>query len=151
MTAERKEIFSNFSGVQQDSTDAFKNELLKELSVKIVVKEHRHRYQQEQFERLLTASNLPQLKSQSATMEEFCVSYTQMIETMIDQSHNNKCPKIQANYDDFGDQTIRPLNSTVFYYFFSADRTRRNMAQWMLSSVRYPNEKIRRAYMRFFS
>jgi hypothetical protein len=121
------------------------------LSVKIVVKEHRQRYQQEQFERLLNASSLAQLKSESNTMETFCVEYTRLIEAMIDQSHNYKCPKIQANYDDFGDQTIRPLNSTVFYYFFSADRTRRNVAQWMLSSVRYPNEKVRRAYMRFFS
>ena len=74
-----------------------------------------------------------------------------MIEAMIEQSHNYKCPKIQANYDDFGDQTIRPLNSTLFYYFFSADRTKRSIAQWLLSTVRYPNEKIRRAYMRFFA
>lgn len=66
-------------------------------------------------------------------------------------SHNYKCPKIQANYDDFGDRTIRPLNSTIFYYFFSADFAKRTAAQWLLSTVRYPNEKIRKAYMRFFS
>ena len=94
---------------------------------------------------------MPNLKSQSVTMEKFCENYCRLIESMIEQSHNYKCPKIQANYDDFGDQTIRPLNSTVFYYFFSADRTRRSFAQWMLSTVRYPNEKVRRAYMRFFA
>jgi hypothetical protein len=70
---------------------------------------------------------------------------------MIEDSHDYKCPKIQANYDDFGDQTVRPLNSTIFYYFFSADLTKRTIAQWLLSTVRYPNEKVRRAYMRFFA
>ena len=84
-------------------------------------------------------------------MELFCEEYCRLIEAMIEQSHNYKCPKIQANYDDFGDQTIRPLNSTLFYYFFSADRTKRSIAQWLLSTVRYPNEKVRRAYMRFFA
>lgn len=84
-------------------------------------------------------------------MDSFCTEYCKVIEEMIEQSHNYKCSKIHANYDDMGDQTIRPLNSTIFYYFFSADRTRRNIAQWMLSTVRYPNEKVRRAYMRFFA
>ena len=74
-----------------------------------------------------------------------------MIEYLIEKSNDFKCPKIRANYDDFEESTIRPLNSTVFYYFFSQDRTKRNIAQWLLSSVRYPNEKIRRAYMRFFA
>ena len=84
-------------------------------------------------------------------MEEFCQSYTQLIEVMIDQSHGGKCPKIQANYDDDADHTLRPLNSTIFYYFFSGDRLRKAIATWMLSSVRYPNAKYRRAYMRFFA
>jgi hypothetical protein len=70
---------------------------------------------------------------------------------LIEESNGFKCPKIQANYDDYGESTIRPLNSTIFYYFFSADRTKRTIAQWMLSTIRYPNEKFRRAYMRFFA
>merc|ERR1711865_740118 len=119
--------------------------------MKIVVKENRKIYQQEQFERLLLSSQAYNLSSQSLTMEHFCVEYCKVLEGMIEQSHNYKCPKIHANYDDMGDETVRPLNSTIFYYFFSADRTRRSIAQWMLSSVRYPNEKVRRAYMRFFS
>jgi len=73
-----------------------------------------------------------------------------MIEELIEMSHNYKCPKIAANYDDFGDATIRPFNSTIFYYYFSADVAKRTFAQWLLSTVRYPNEKVRRAYMRFF-
>jgi hypothetical protein len=73
------------------------------------------------------------------------------LETLIDDSHNNLSPKIGANYDDFGDSTIKPLNSTIFYYFFSADRTKRTIAQWLLATARYPNERVRRAYMRFFA
>jgi len=74
-----------------------------------------------------------------------------LIEYLIEESNGFKCPKIQANYDDYAESTIRPLNSTIFYYFFSADRTKRTIAQWMLSTIRYPNEKFRRAYMRFFA
>jgi len=37
-------------------------------------------------------------------MEQFCIDYTQLIESMIDQSHNFKSPKIQANYDSFGEE-----------------------------------------------
>jgi hypothetical protein len=74
-----------------------------------------------------------------------------MIEAMIEDSHNYKCPKIKANYDDYDDQTIKPLNAIIFYYFFSADRFKKTFAQWLLSTVRYPNHKVRRAYMRFFA
>ena len=74
-----------------------------------------------------------------------------MIEFLIEESNQFKSPKIQANYDDYQESTLRPLNATLFYYFFSADRTRRTMAQWMLSTIRFPNEKLRRAYMRFFA
>lgn len=116
-----------------------------------MVKEHRQRYQKEQFDRLLLAAQSRKLKDHSASLEDFCVEYSKLIEVMIEDSHGYKCPKIQANYDDFGDQTVRPLNSTIFYYFFSADRAKRTMAQWLLSTVRYPNEKVRRAYMRFFA
>jgi len=84
-------------------------------------------------------------------MEYFCEEYARMIEGMIDASFNHKSPKIPANYDEFGEDTIKPLNSTVFYYFFSAERTKRMFAQWLLTTVRYPNEKVRRAYMRFFA
>jgi len=74
-----------------------------------------------------------------------------MIEVLIEDSHNNRSPKIEANYDDFAERTIRPFNATIFYYFFSADRRKRTLAQWLLSAVRYPNDRVRRAYMRFFA
>jgi hypothetical protein len=70
---------------------------------------------------------------------------------MIDSSHNFRSPKIAANYDDYAEKTVRPINATIFYYFFSMDKRRRTVAQWLISSIRYPNEKVRRAYMRFFA
>ena len=74
-----------------------------------------------------------------------------MIEILISDSHNDLSPKIETNYDDFAERTVRPLNATIFYYFFSADRRKRTIAQWLLAAVRYPNDKVRRAYMRFFA
>lgn len=62
------------------------------------------------------------------TMEEFCIKYASIIEELIDYSHDYKCPKIEANYDDFAERTIRPLNATIFYYFFSMDRTKKSIA-----------------------
>ena len=61
-------------------------------------------------------------------MNEFCVRYATMIEYLIDESHNDLSPKIEANYDDFREKTIRPLNATIFYYFFSGDRRRKTIA-----------------------
>ena len=91
------------------------------------------------------------LKKTNVTLNEFCVNYALMIEEQIVESHHGLSPNIAANYDEFREKTIRPLNATIFYYFFSADRKRRTIARWLLSSIRYPNEKVRRAYMRFFA
>lgn len=77
---------------------------------------------------MIVSSSNPLLKKKHATMEEFAEAYTHFIEVMIDMSNNHKCPKIQANYDDFGTETIRPLNSAIFYYFFSASSARRGLA-----------------------
>lgn len=77
--------------------------------------------------------------------------YADLIDDQIDNSHGGKCPKIEANYDSYDEARIKPLNATIFYYFFGANRAGRSWAQWMLASARYPNEKVRRAYMRFFA
>ena len=152
-TAERHSLFSDFLAEtpNTDRLDLFKDALIKHLSMTIVVKESRQRYQKEQFDRMIMASSAHSLQSQTQSLDTFCEEYARMIEYLIEKSNDFKCPKIRANYDDFEESTIRPLNSTVFYYFFSQDRTKRNIAQWLLSSVRYPNEKIRRAYTRFFA
>ena len=87
----------------------------------------------------------------SMSLRDFAREYANLIQILIEDSHNDRSPKIEANYDDFAERTVRPINATIFYYFFSADRRRRTIAQWLLSAVRYPNERVRRAYMSFFA
>ena len=45
--------------------------------------------------------NYYDLKYQYDSLDKFCEKYAELIEGMIELSHNGKCPKIQANYDDF--------------------------------------------------
>jgi ubiquinone/menaquinone biosynthesis C-methylase UbiE len=94
----------------------------------IVVKEHRLRYQKEQFDRFICSMHYNQLFKKSQTLREFCRSYANMIEILVEDSFNDKSPKIEANYDDFTEKTLRPFNATIFYYFFSADRRKRTIA-----------------------
>ena len=91
------------------------------------------------------------LRSGSISLSEFCLRYAHIIESLVDASHNFRSPKIAANYDDYAEKTVRPINATIFYYFYSMDKRRRTVAQWLISTIRYPNEKVRRAYMRFFA
>ena len=130
---------------------AFRTDLLQHLAGSIVVKEHRLRYQKEQFDRFIASLQYNRLFRRGLNLREFCAEYANMIEVLIEDSHNDRSPKIEANYDDFGERTVRPLNATIFYYFFSADRRKRTIAQWFLAAARYPNERVRRAYMRFFA
>ena len=51
-----------------------------------------------------------------------------VVEELIIDSHNDRSPKIEANYDDFAERTIRPFNATIFYYFFNGDRRSRTLA-----------------------
>lgn len=92
-----------------------------------------------------------ELKNRDVSLREFSKSYSRLISAATESSHNFRCHKIDANYDDFAEQTVRPLNATIFFYYFSANRSGKTWAQWMLASARYPNDKIRRAYMRFFA
>jgi hypothetical protein len=91
------------------------------------------------------------LFNKTQTVRDFCKHYATLIEILIEDSYNDKSPKIEANYDDFSEKTLRPFNATIFYYFFSGDRRKRTVAQWLLSAIRYPNDKVRKAYMRFFA
>ena len=134
-----------------DDLDVFRKDLLKHLAGNIVVKEHKIRYQKEQFDRFLASLTFYQLKNTNASLKEWSKYYSRLIEGTTKSSHNWRCHKIDANYDDFSEQTIRPLNATIFFYFFSANRSGKTWAQWMLSTVRYPNDRMRRAYMRFFA
>ena len=149
---ERSSVYADYYAADNVETgDAFRQNLLKHLAGSIVIKEHKLRYQKEQFDRFVTSLNFHTLKDTSLTLDEFSREYSRMIRATTDSSHNYRCPKIEANYDDFGQNTIRPLNATIFFYFFSANRSGKTWAQWMLSSARYPNDRMRRAYMRFFA
>lgn len=80
---ERTTIFSNFSDVQADGANDFKNKLLLHLSGSIVVKENRNRYQKEQFDRLFVAMQARGLANRDGSMDNFCVEYAEVIEGMI--------------------------------------------------------------------
>jgi len=71
---------------------------------------------------------MPDLKSNKLSLREFARNYALLIETMTESSHNGKCPKIEANYDDFAEKSIKPLNATIFYYFFGASKAGRTWA-----------------------
>ena len=149
--ASQSERAALYSESNKEASDEFRQDLLRHLAGSIVVKEHRIRYQKEQFDRFIASLSYWDLKDNNKTLLEFSKSYSQLMGATTQSSHSYRCPKIEANYDDFGEQTIRPLNATIFFYFFSANRSGKTWAQWMLSSVRYPNDRMRRAYMRFFA
>jgi len=107
---------------------AFRTELLQHLAGSIVVKEHRLRYQKEQFDRFISSLQCNRLFKRDLNLREFCIEYSYLIESLIEDSNNDRSPKIEANYDDFGERTVRPINATIFYYFFSADRRKRTIA-----------------------
>lgn len=88
---------------------------------------------------------------QNQSLRAFCEEYSRLIEHNVYLSHNCSSPHIEANYDDYQEKTVRPFNATIFYYFFAGDRRGRTIAQYLLSAIRYPNDKVRRAYMRMFS
>lgn len=125
--------------------------MLHHLAGSIIVRENRTRYQKEQFDRLIATSQVALLRRHDVTIEQFARNYCTVIEGLIDVANGGRSPKIAANYDSYESETIRPLNSAIFYYFFSGDQTRRKLAQWMLASARYPNHKVKMAYMKFFS
>ena len=147
--AERAALYDSIEVTSEDAD--FRADLLKHLAGSLVIKEHRIRYQKEQFDRFIASLSYSPLKDSNKSLLEFSKDYSMLINATTESSHNFRCHKIEANYDDFGEQTIRPLNATIFFYFFSANRSGKTWAQWMLSSVRYPNDRMRRAYMRFFA
>lgn len=97
------------------------------------------------------STHLGELKNKNLTIEEFCSHYASMIEHLIDDSHHNKCPKIEANYDDYQSKTLKPFNATIMYYFMSLEKNSNRWARWCLAAARYPNHRVRRAYSRFFA
>lgn len=151
VTAQRHRIYHGYmSHTDSEAMDNFHRSICQHLAGTIVVKENRNRYQREQYERFINSLQNRRLTYKDQTLANFCREYAAFIELMVEDSHSGKCPKIEANYDSFSEQTVRPINATIFYYFFSADRSRKSVAQWLLAAFRYPNERVKRAYMRFF-
>lgn len=150
---EKRDFFySSFdvNDVYEHNPDKLKEDMVAYLSGAIVVKEHRYRYQSEQYSRYQTFMQWVPMK-EDMTLGDFAMRYSEALRSEVLHSYESSSPLIDANYDDFGVRKVNPINATVFYYFFSANRARRRMAQVLLSAARYPNEKVRRAYMRFFS
>jgi hypothetical protein len=151
--SKRDNFFSSFEKDDEieNTPEKVKDDLLAYLSGAIVLKDHRYRYQQEQYDRYLAFKRWVPILDRM-TLRQFSSIYAQSLRNQVDVSHNFLCPQIDANYyDDYEKRSSSPLSSTVFYFFFSANRVRRQFAQVILSAARYPNDKIRRAYMRFFS
>lgn len=91
------------------------------------------------------------LYKSSRTLGEFSNEYAMYIESLVDASHNYKSPKIEANYNSSDERTTNPINATIFYYFFSLEKSKRAWARWFLAAARYPNDRMRAAYMKMFS
>ena len=124
---------------------------MQHLAQNLYIKEHRHRYQQEQYERFTASIGNPLLYKTNQTLGEFSNEYAMFIERLIESSHNYKSPNIEANYNSPDQQTTNPIDATIFYYFFSMEKSKRNLARWMLAAARYPNDRVRAAYMKIFS
>lgn len=128
---QRAELYSDYlvlTGDPEDALDKFRNDLLKHLAGSIVVKDHKVRYQKEQFDRFIASMRHINLKTKDMSLGSFAKEYATLMEVMISTSHGDKCHKIEANYDDYGEKTVRPLNATIFYYFFSANRAGKTWA-----------------------
>lgn len=149
---DRERIYHHYMAEEQnEALQTFREELFQHLAGSIVVKEHRQRYQKEQFERYMASMQAIKLWGNGLSLRQLTENYADLVEHLIELSHNSRAPHIEANYDDFGERTVRPLNATIFYYFFSADRAGKRLAKLLLSAARYPNDRVRRAYMNFFA
>jgi len=58
----------------------FRFDILKHLSTSIVVKEHRQRYQVEQYQRFMATLAAVELKSPNLSIDDFCRRYSSIIQ-----------------------------------------------------------------------
>ena len=107
--AEMNDTFANFCDYSKEKSlgqmqinDNFRIQLLKYLAGNIYLKDHRNRYQTEQFDRFVSSYHIIGTRYQKKPLRELASDYARLIDVMIDTSHDLKCPKIDANYDDFG-------------------------------------------------
>lgn len=138
MHAKYAEYFEEADNLER--REEFEHNLHMRLATGIFVKEHRQRYQKEQFDRFFASQGMLG-GSDNMKMVDFAEWYADLVDHLVDKSHGGKCPKIEANYSDYDESRIKPLNATIFYYFFGANKYGRSWAQWMLASARYPDRK----------
>uniref|UniRef100_A0A7S3FZ57 Uncharacterized protein n=1 Tax=Strombidium rassoulzadegani TaxID=1082188 RepID=A0A7S3FZ57_9SPIT len=151
---ERQAIFSKFTNralIEGDVLNGLRLALMAHLSQSIIVKESRNRYQEEQFQRFLASQQNFLLGRKNQSLENFCMLYSEQIEFQVTKSHNGLSPHIAANYGAYEEETIKPLNGVFMYLFFSATRGHKLLAKFLLTTFQFPNEALRRAYLRFFT
>ena len=99
---ERADIYAGCDA-EEGKDDLFRSDLLKHLAGNIVIKEHKLRYQKEQFDRFVASMSSHELKNTSQSLLEFSQCYSRMMDAHTKSSHNSRCHKIDANYDGFGE------------------------------------------------
>ena len=112
-TKEAKDrVFDGLSKYDGKSKDHMARSVNAFLSSNLVVKEHRLRYQEEQFERfqymVQTMPNNPE-----HTLRDYAFLYGLHMDELVKASHNYKSPKIDANYDDFDSKKINPITAAT--------------------------------------
>ena len=100
---ERADLYAGDAEAEVGADDLFRSDLLKHLAGNIVIKEHKIRYQKEQFDRFVASMSSHELKNTTQSLLEFSQAYSRMMDTHTKSSHNYRCHKIDANYDDFGE------------------------------------------------
>ena len=100
---ERSQLYAENDASTAGRDDQFREDLLKHLAGNIVIKEHKIRYQKEQFDRFVASLNFWDLKNTDLSLLEFSKAYSRMLSIHTQSSHNFRCHKIDANYDDFGE------------------------------------------------
>ena len=100
---ERSQLYAENDALAEGRDDQFREDLLKHLAGNIVIKEHRVRYQKEQFDRFVASLSFWDLKNTDQSLLDFSKAYSRMMSAHTLSSHNYRCHKIDANYDDFGE------------------------------------------------
>jgi hypothetical protein len=125
-------------------------ELLQDLAYNIYVKEHKLKYQNEQFQRYkasLCCFSGPSYyyKHRHRSLDDFISDYNKFLNHQIKRSHNNLAPKIEASYRrDYHEGEVSPVTSLIFYLYFKTDKVKRFASQILLAAYRNPYSKKQR-------
>lgn len=65
---------------------------------------------------------------------------------LIEESYNFRSPKIEANYDEYGEKTVKPFNAYILYFLLRGDKVARFIGQVLLAAAQYPSHRIKKAY-----